>query len=197
MTTCMNSCIFGVEENGLFIGCVLFGRVAPWNHRFYSLKRHEAIELTRVALRKHITPVSRILRIAISMLRDGSPGLRVISSFADPSIGHHGGIYQAGNWYYLGMTPTKQTIAGRHNRVVVSQLVRCNAVHPGVNDHRIIVTPSKHRYAYPLDKSMRERLEAMKQPYPRRKHRGDAPTCHVGKGGSNPTPALQSKPVRP
>jgi len=31
-------------------------------------------------------------------------GVRLVVSYADPAHGHHGGIYQAGNWVYLGRT---------------------------------------------------------------------------------------------
>ena len=87
----------GVWENSNFIGVVMFSRGA-------SLTQDRGCELTRIALTNHITPVSRIVKIAIAFLKKNSPNLKIIISFADPQYGHHGGIYQAGNWDFIGST---------------------------------------------------------------------------------------------
>ena len=68
----------------------------------YKLKMTECAELCRVALDKHATPVSRILAIAIRMLKHEMPGLRLLVSYADLNRGHLGKIYQASNWMYVG-----------------------------------------------------------------------------------------------
>lgn len=87
----------GVWEDDVFKGVVIFGRGAT-NELFtqYGLKNIQGCELVRIALRNHKTFVSRIISIAIKMLVKLNPGLRMIVSFADPSEGHNGGIYQAG-----------------------------------------------------------------------------------------------------
>ena len=74
----------GVWEDGKFIGCVVFSRGAN-NHLGspYGLEQTDLCELTRVALTRHVAPVSRIVSIAVRMLRKQSPGLRLIVSFAD------------------------------------------------------------------------------------------------------------------
>src|SRR5215468_4259457 len=64
----------------------------------------ECAELCRVALAKHSTPVSRILSIAVRMLRREMPGIRLIVSYADLNHGHFGKIYQASNWLFVGET---------------------------------------------------------------------------------------------
>ena len=93
----------GAWENGTFIGVVIFGYGAtPEIGKPYGLKQTEICELVRVALNKHESPTSRILSIALKMLRKQSEGLRVIVSFADSEQGHHGGIYQATNWIFTG-----------------------------------------------------------------------------------------------
>ena len=70
----------------------------------YRLKMTECAELCRVALDKHRTPVTRILAIAIRMLKREMPGLRLLVSYADLNQGHLGKIYQASNWIYVGTT---------------------------------------------------------------------------------------------
>ena len=61
----------GAWENGRFVGVVLFGYGANSNiSKPYGLKQTECVELTRIALRDHATPVSKIIARAIKMLKD-------------------------------------------------------------------------------------------------------------------------------
>ena len=95
----------GAWECGDFIGCVIFSRGASSNLlKPYGLKQDEGCELTRVALSEHKVQVTRVIKIAVKMLKQQCPGLRLVVSFADPHQGHHGGIYQGGNWIYAGTT---------------------------------------------------------------------------------------------
>lgn len=167
----------GVWEDGAFIGCVLFTPGSGPIGSPYGLTPFEACELSRVALREHKTPVSRIIRIAISMLVRTNPKLRLIVSFADPVHGHHGGIYQAGNWIYAGETEPStvwRDKTGRiwHRRTVSpsgfkmhrGNVSRCRKTE-GMEKVRL---PGKHRYLYPLDDAMRRQIEPLRKPYPKR-----------------------------
>ena len=100
-------------EDGAFVGTVVFGSGAtPMLHRPFSMAPEAVCELVRVALGKHQTPVSRVLAIATKMLRRAMPGLRLVVSFADSAQGHHGGIYQAAGWVYLGAAPQHAYVVG-------------------------------------------------------------------------------------
>ena len=95
----------GAWENERFIGAIIFSRGA--NSRIgepYNLGQTEVCELTRVALRAHKEPVTKILTHAIKMLKQHCQELRLIVSYADLDQGHTGTIYQAGNWLYVGTT---------------------------------------------------------------------------------------------
>lgn len=93
----------GAWENGKFVGVVLFARGATPNLGSpYGLGQDECVELVRIALTKHEIPVSRIASLAMKFLHRSNTKLRLVVSFADQSQGHHGGIYQAGNWIYTG-----------------------------------------------------------------------------------------------
>jgi hypothetical protein len=99
----------GAWEDGAFIGVVIFSRGASSNLlKPYGLKQNEGCELTRIALKAHRSPVSRIVRLATLFLKKSAPELRLVVSFADPHQGHHGGVYQAGNWDYVGDTSPSQ-----------------------------------------------------------------------------------------
>lgn len=105
----------GVWENGVFVGAICLGRsITPWLGSPYGLTQHECAELTRVALNKHVSPVSQIVAVAIRMIKEKSPGLRLLVSYADPLQGHNGAIYQAMNWIYDGGgAPAPPMVSGR------------------------------------------------------------------------------------
>ena len=167
----------GVWEGGAFIGVVLFGQGAtPEIGSPYGLQQVQICELTRVALNRHCAPVSRILSIAIKMLRRHCPGLRLIVSFADEGQGHHGGIYQAGGWLYAGASET-------HAYRVHGKLVHPKTLHsrygtggqslPWLRSHvdanaQRVMSACKHRYLMPLDADMRRAVAKLVQPYPKR-----------------------------
>jgi len=196
----------GVWENSRFVGAVIFtmgsGSTTKWATRV-QLDRTEMAELSRVALwSSHQTPVSRILAIAVKMLRKQSPGLRLLVSYADPVHGHHGGIYQAAGWIYCGPSSVSQEwIApdGRrlHNRELsgntgtVMQFGRVCIV-PKRSECQQITNPPKHKYLFPLDPEIRERIAPLAKPYPRRVGSipAETPVHPTGEGGATPTPTL-------
>jgi len=94
----------GVWENEQFVGAVIFGRGANNNAaKSFHLTQFECCELVRIALKEHKTAVTRIVSIALKMLKKVNPGLKLVFSYADETNqGHKGIIYKAGNWEYLG-----------------------------------------------------------------------------------------------
>ena len=190
----------GVWENSKFIGVLIFSRGASSNLlKPYGLKQDEGCELTRVALTKHDTPVSRIMSIAFKFLQKSSPKLKMIVSFADPQYGHHGGIYQATNWIYSG-----DTAAGKeywykgkrlHSRQVsekgwnIQQGVKRKTVKP--SQCEILNTKGKHRYLMPLDKQVKESIMKLAKPYPKRVTKANSGDQSES-GGAVPTDTLQS-----
>jgi hypothetical protein len=186
----------GVWEDAAFIGTVVFGK-GVCNHLVgsYGLGPMEGCELVRVALRNHASNVSRIVSIAIRLLRRQSPGIRLIVSFADETQNHHGGIYQAGNWIYTGKTAFKQEYIYKGRRVpdrVVSQAVKERRIKR--QDLQKVLTLRKHRYLYPLDSAMRAQIEPLRKPYPKRAGSvaSDTSADQAEKGGATPTPALSN-----
>ena len=183
----------GVYESGMFIGAVLFGRGAN-NHigNPYGLGQTEVCELVRVALKKHLSPVSKIVSISIQLLKKFCQDLRLIVSYADPLQGHAGIIYQAGNWVYTGKSKAQPEclVNGQviHKRTMFA---RFGSV-AGISKSKITF---KLKYLMPLDSAMREQIEPLRQPYPKRagSETGDTSDDQSEEGGSTPTPALQLK----
>lgn len=160
----------GAWEGGRFIGAVIFSRGAsPFLGHAYGFDSTELCELTRVALRDHVSPVSQIVAAALRVLARTNPGLRLVVSFADPTRGHHGGIYQAGNWLYAGQSNevVEYRIGGRwrHTRGAYH--------HPARRSAPRRVAPGKHRYLYPLDRRARKAVAHLALPYPPRQDNRD------------------------
>ncbi len=183
----------GAWEGGEFIGCVVFGRGAN-NHigSPYGLSQTAVCELVRVALKEHSAPVSRICALAIRFIRAQSEGLRLIVSYADPLQGHHGGIYQAMGWVYVGASQPQREVmrAG-----VVMHKRSANALYGSIVGMQKSDILWKHKYLYPLDSAMREQIAPLAKPYPKRdtcaaSKAGVAPGFQPGEGGSTPTAAL-------
>ena len=191
----------GAWEDSKFIGVVIFSRGANNNLlKPFGLSATEGCELTRVALASHKAPVSRVVRLAMQFLKRNSPELRLLVSFADPGEGHHGGIYQAGNWIYAGQQPSSLEYIGPDGRRWHGRMVKKQGWTTVQGKKRKTLTPDqctpvdrigKHRYLMPLDAEMRAQIAPLAKPYPKRvkqANSGDQPEC----GGAAPTHTLQS-----
>tara|TARA_R100000789_G_C2981351_1_gene143564 strand:+ start:316 stop:924 length:609 start_codon:yes stop_codon:yes gene_type:complete len=170
----------GVWENNKFIGCVLYGRGANNNiSKTYNLSNTQVAELVRVALNKHIAPVSQIVSIANKILKRTNRGLRLLISYADPQQKHNGSIYQAMNWIYVGMP--KQT-KGAHYIVNGKQMHGRSVRSKWGKESNIpykweyATNTEKHKYLYPLDKKMRKQIEILAKPYPKHMRSSDSRT---------------------
>jgi len=179
----------GVWENKEFIGVVIFGRGANHNiGKSFGCNQTEICELVRIALRTHSTPVSRIMAIAFLMLKKLSD-LRLCISYADPSRGHVGSVYQASNWIYTGTSsPQSEVVVNgvrMHKRTASAKFGSIK------NLDRAPIS-WKHKYLMPLDDEMRARIAPLARPYPKRAGSADSGTTDFqsGRGGATPTPAL-------
>jgi hypothetical protein len=189
---------FGVWEAERFVGVVLFAWGANKDLGTpYGLTITECCELVRVALSKHKTPVSRIVAIALRLLKKSNPGLQLVVSFADPVENHHGGIYQAGNWIYTGTTAPSFEYRLNEVRLNKRAYTGHNYGSPRLSlpEGAVKVSvPGKHRYLYPLNAKLCLNAERLRKPYPTNERArstdsgatGDQP----GGGGAMPTRAL-------
>ncbi|MGG0756476.1 protein Mom [Brevibacillus laterosporus] len=167
----------GAWEDGKFIGVVIFSRGA--NNRIgspYKLTQTECCELTRVALTKHQSFVSEILAKAIKFLKEQSPNIKLIVSYADVEQNHKGGIYQATNWIYEGKTEGERyfIVHGKktHPKSIHSRYgtgsQRLEWIRNNVDyQARMIITAGKHKYLMPLNKKIRKQIEQLRKPYPK------------------------------
>lgn len=182
----------GAWEQNRFIGVVLFGRGANNNiGKAYQLEQTQCCELVRIALSQHETPVTRIASMALRFLKTQSTGLRLIVSYADPLQGHHGGIYQGGNWIYVGRSQAQKEVM--YNGKVMHKRT-ANSLFGSIKGMQKSPSFWKHKYLMPLDDETRKRVLPLSKPYPKRAGSiaSDAPAHQAGEGGLTPTPALHS-----
>lgn len=160
----------GVWENTKFIGAIIYGfSISPNLGHAFSLTQFQVTELKRVALDRHISPVTQIIKRSIRLLQDKNTDLRIIVSFADSEQSHVGGIYQAGNWVYVGKSTIKQVlIDGRWRNDT-----HANAEHKFRAKSERMSLP-KYKYLYPLDRAMRKQIAPLAKPYPKRETCGQS-----------------------
>ncbi len=169
----------GVWEGGKFVGAIVFGDglLGPRN-TFLGVSKFRVAEIVRIALREHVNPVSRMISIAIKLLRQRCPGIELIVTFADTAQNHHGGIYRAANFTYTGMSAPgrvwKHKATGRilHNRAVSASGYQSHFGNlrkaPTTAECVVIARTRKHRYLLPLTDEMRGIVERLRRPYPKR-----------------------------
>jgi hypothetical protein len=200
---CSKTARLGVWEDGKFIGAIVLAWGA--NRHLageYKLKMTECVELCRIALDGHKTAVSRIISIAVKMLKREMPGIRLLVSYADLNQGHEGKIYQASNWMFVGMTGYEAgiTLNGKltHRRTINSKY--------GTSDIQWLrkrIDPCatryegqpKFKYLLPLDDEMADRIKPLSKPYAALRatsDTSDTPGVHPGKGRAARTVALQN-----
>lgn len=101
---------FGAYYDEVIVGSISFGAPLAKNiSGLYTSDNQEGIlELTRLAMVDYCpkNSESRFIAIAIKILRRIYP-LRILITYADPSVGHTGVIYRASGFEYKGLTAQK------------------------------------------------------------------------------------------
>lgn len=193
----------GVWEYGQFVGVIIFSRGATPNiGKPFGLEQTEICELTRIAMTNHKTPVSKCISIAIRFLKKQCPGVRAIVSYADMDQQHHGGIYQASNWKYFGVSNPNS----RDGFMIGSKKVHPRSIGAkgGIQsldwvrrnmdaNATIHISTGKHKYLYFFDKQLERQFKHLVRPYPKRGGSTDvgAGSFHDPGDGSIPIPPLQ------
>lgn len=169
----------GVWEDEKFIGAIIFGMGggdATSGKRFGIGQFFRIAELERVALSTHKIAVTKIISIAIKMLKQQSPKLLMLISYADPRQKHFGIIYQAGNWIYYGRSAKTNIFIDEkgkefHSRVI-SESGKVKQYGKYVKTRKRselgkIKLEGKYTYLYPLDNEIKKQIELLRKPYPK------------------------------
>ena len=168
---------FGTLVNGKLLGAITFG-VGP--HNAYKLVEgavpSDCLTLTRLWLSDELpaNSESRTIAICLRALRKNTQ-VKFVVSYADPSQGHLGTIYQATGWIYTRLSeamPMFDLGDGRlrHSRSLSHAYGSQSLKHFKTYGLKVKVVPQsrKHRYMYFLDKSCQENLTVSAFPYPKK-----------------------------
>ena len=168
---------FGVFVGRSLLGALTLG-VGPANaHRLVEAAiPDDCMTLTRLWLSDELPPnsESRIIGVSLRALRLHT-NIRFLLSYADPSAGHVGTIYQATGWLYTGLSeqmPLYDLGDGvvRHSRSLSHAYGTHSVTHfrsHGV-DIQVLPQSAKHRYLHFLDPAWLSRLRVPVLPYPKR-----------------------------
>jgi hypothetical protein len=166
---------YSVFENNNWCGVVLFGGGASVNMpKKFNLKNGQYLELNRMALNGKQFSTSKVISIAIKLIKKECPTVKMLFSYADKAQEHKGIIYQATNWYYIENIESSGTEyllngiwkhdRGRYNwKVDFKKLTKRKKA-------------GKHKYIYPLDKTLIPLCKSLAKPYPKK----NAAVAHTG-----------------
>ncbi|MFC1953992.1 DNA methyltransferase [Chloroflexota bacterium] len=173
---------FGVLRDGRLLGTLTFG-AGP--HNAYKLvgyaKQDDCLTLTRLWLSDELpaNSESRIIGVSLRAIKKNTK-VKFVVSYADPSQGHLGTIYQATGWTYTGLSEAMPMFDLGDGRVRHSRsLSHAYGTHSlkyfkdkGVAV-KVVPQSRKHRYIYFLDRAYRERLTVRALPYPKKENHED------------------------
>jgi hypothetical protein len=72
----------------------------------------------------------------------------VLISYADPNVGHGGGVYRAASWIALGQTNTSEVYRDKDGRLVTWRMIRHRQKRKTLADgYERLYLPGKHRFA--------------------------------------------------
>lgn len=180
------------NDNNEWCGVVLFGGGASVNMPTkFNLRSGQYLELNRMALNGKQSSTSKVLSIAIKLIKKECPTVRMLFSYADKGQEHKGIIYQATNWFYIEnieSSGTEYLLNGiwKHDRGRYTW---------GVDFKKLPKRKKagKHKYIYPLDKTLLPLCNSLKKPYPKQAvevHKLNSSNSIEKVGGANPTQPL-------
>ena len=183
---------YSVFENDKWCGIVLFGGGASVNMPTkFNLRNGQYLELNRMALNGKQSSTSKVLSIAIKLIKKECPTVRMLFSYADKGQEHKGIIYQATNWFYIEnieSSGTEYLLNGiwKHDR---------GRYNWGVDFKKLPKRKKagKHKYIYPLDKTLIPLCKSLSKPYPKQAvevHKLNSSQSSEKVGGANPTQPL-------
>lgn len=166
----------GVFLGNRVVGAITLGCGPIMAHALVEeASREDCMALTRFWLTDDLpkNSASRVLGMLIRSLKLYID-VKFLITYADPSYGHVGTIYQATNWLYIGLsqgTPLYDLGDGiaRHSRSLGHVFGTHNIAHfkqQGININ-LVPQSRKHRYIYFLDRRWRKRLIPDVRPYPK------------------------------
>ncbi len=147
----ITTCCLALWEGPFVVGMVMF---ATPPHETCKRYGGETWELARLWVADAVPRNGETWLIgqAIRHVRQAHPDVRYLVSYADPSVGHTGGIYRASNWTFDGMTDEgRKTPRCDYADATGHKYSRKAHVPEGLEVRRV-PRVSKYRFVYELQK---------------------------------------------
>ncbi len=166
---------FGLYVDDMLSGICLFG-ISSNKNAGSAFSNIDTLELVRLVVDDSLkrNTLSQFVSRSLSLL---CKPIAVVS-YADPSSGHHGYIYQATNWIYTGESSPSTVYVKNgieyHSRTISDVLGSRSREVVTSAGYGIVIKPPKHRYYYLLgSKGQRKKMLSMLKkkytilPYPK------------------------------
>lgn len=176
--------VFGYSvfnEKNEWCGVIVYGHGSNNNiAKPFGLKIGEVLELVRVALNGKQEFTSKAIAISLKLVKKDIPLCKLVVSYADLDQNHIGTIYQATNWYFVGIKMENKKdcsyiIDGKrvHGRSITAKFKKygLSATIENIkkfyktDDVEAYITKGKVKYLYPLCNETRQLCEKLKQDY--------------------------------
>ena len=169
---------FSVFEQDAWCGVILFNRGNVAIEKPYDLVKGSVLELIRMALNGKQNSTSKALSLSLRLLPRIAPLTRLVVSYADQEENHKGVIYQATNWYYEGeIKSVPLWINPKNGKRVHNRNVTGSGIGNAFGKRQKLYKPEelikkeqkpKHKYIYPIDKSLIPMCKELAKPYPKK-----------------------------
>lgn len=174
------------NDKNEWCGVILYGTGANNNIAMtFDLNQGQVIELVRMALNGKQESTSKALAISLKLIKKAVPLAKLIVSYADKDQEHTGVIYQATNWFYIGISMENKTDSSwvingkRYHGRIISDWVKQKGGLNGLSRKDFLIkyhdknavefiTKGKLKYIYPLYHSMLPLCNKLKKDYPKK-----------------------------
>jgi hypothetical protein len=125
-----------------------------------------ALELVRLVKDDvAVKPLSSFLAKCVAFIKKQGR-YELLVSYADPGAGHHGGVYQACSWLYVGRSSAKYVYIHKKTGKRASQRSFDQSNYDPADWHRVR-TARKHTYVLPLSRDAKAKWLPRHAPYPK------------------------------
>lgn len=166
------------NDAGEWCGVVVFNIGIRNISKPYNLPNGSVCELVRVALNGKQSQTSKAVSLAVRYFKKLNPLCRLLVSYADSDQNHKGIIYQAMNWYFVSSHNTgdkfidpktgKEIHSRSHSPTGYKTQFGLRKKVANTKDLIRIKTGVKHKYIYPIDKSIILMCKKLSKPYPKK-----------------------------
>ena len=176
--------VFGYSvfnEKNEWCGVIVYGHGSNNNiAKPFGLKIGEVLELVRVALNGKQEFTSKAVAMSLQLIKKDIPLCKLVVSYADLDQNHIGTIYQATNWYFVGIKMENKkdcsyiingkrvhgrTISAKFKKYGLSATIENIKKFYKTDDVEAYITKGKVKYLYPLCNDTRQLCEKLKQDY--------------------------------